>query len=270
MNFVSQKVTKKITLLKSKWETTAVSKLTPVSVLFMPFMGSQPKHHKQYIKLCEDFYRPSKRPVEILVAQANFLDFLSISRGKSLSSNIFDAIEEHFNPTSKLLAHTMSVGTFLHAVNFQYDHKNLYRDRLAGQIFDSPVYGGNIQDGGLERIIDGIIEMSFSNSKLKNPVTRQLLMKAARLAILPNATVFDKYITTFISKGATAPILAFYSKNDVMVDPIKYDVVIKEWKSKGVNVHSTCFENSVHAQHIIHEPELFKYNFVKFLSSLEL
>ena len=271
MSFVRRNITKKITLLKSNWDISSNSSTsTPVSVLFLPFMGSKPKHHKPYIQVYEEFYRPYKRPVDIVVVQANILDFLSISRGKRLSSKVKDIMQEHLNPSSKVIAHGMSVGNFLHSVNLQYDTDNVYQRRIVGQIFDSPVYGGPIKSGGIERIIEGIVETTLSKSKMNNQLIRQLLMKLAYLAVMPNVQIFDNYIKIFISKTTTAPILTYYSTNDVMLDSVKYEIIIKEWKNEGVDVNDFCLSNSGHAQHIIRHPETFKHNFAKFLSNLKL
>ena len=166
MNFVSQKLTKNITLLKSQWDISHKPS-TPVGVLFMPFLGSKPKHHKPYLTLYEDFYGQLKRPVDILVVQATILDFLSISRGKLLSANVLDAMHDELDPSSKVIAHGMSVGNFIHAVNLKYDRNDMYQNRIGGQIFDSPVYGGPIKSGGLERIVEGIVLTTLSNGKIK-------------------------------------------------------------------------------------------------------
>jgi hypothetical protein len=271
MSFVRRNITNKITLLKSKWDMSSNSiTSTPVSVIFFPFMGSKPKHHKPYIQLYEEFYRPYKRPVDIVVVQANILDFLSISRGKRLSSNVKDVMNDHLNPSSKVIVHGMSVGNFLHSVNLEHDKDNVYQRRIAGQIFDSPVYGGPVKSGGIERIIEGIVETTLSKSKMNNQLIRQLLMKLAYLAVMPNVQVFDNYINTFISKSTTAPILTYYSTNDVMLDSVKYEIIIKECKNQGADVTDICLSNSGHAQHIIRHPETFKHHFAKFLSNLKL
>ena len=273
MSFVSRTLTKNITLLKSKWDISITSS-APVGVLFMPFLGSKPKHHKPYLNLYEDVFRNLGRPLDVLVVQANVLDFLSVSRGKVLSSDVSEAINDHLctynHPTSKIIAHGMSVGNFIHAVNLKHDTNHSYQRRIAGQIFDSPVYGGSIHSGGLERIVEGIVETTLSNSKIRSAILRRLLTKAACSAVKPNANVFDDYITSFVTQSVNAPILTFYSSNDVMLDSKKYDLVVKEWKEKGANVNAFCFDNSVHAQHIIRHPEAFKDNFTKFLSSLDL
>ena len=94
----------------------------------------------------------------------------------------------------------MSVGNFLHAVNLQNDVDNRYQSKLHAQIYDSPVYGGPISGGGLERIVDAMVETALSNTRLKNKLTQKLIMKGASLAIIPNAAVFDNYINQFLSK----------------------------------------------------------------------
>ena len=273
MSFTSRQISSKITFLKSNWSLSSTKSTgvePPVSVLFMPFLGAKPKHHKPYLKLYEDLYSQSGRRVEFLVVQASIRDFLSISKGKDLSTKVLDLVSSEFDPSSKLIAHGMSVGNFLHAVNLQNDVDNRYQNKLHAQIYDSPVYGGPISGGGLERIVDAIVETALSNTRLKNKLTQKMIMKGARLAIIPNAAVFDNYITQFLSKSTIAPILTFYSQNDLMIDPLKYEIVIQEWKDKGVDVCDCCFEKSVHAQHIIRHPVIFKQHFVKFLTDLKL
>ena len=78
MCFTSCKVTKNISILKSQWDVSKW-KTTPIGVLFMPFLGAKPKHYKPYLTLYQEFYQKKLQPVDILVVQADVLDFLSIS-----------------------------------------------------------------------------------------------------------------------------------------------------------------------------------------------
>ena len=269
MCFTSFKVTKNISILKSQWDVSKW-KTTPIGVLFMPFLGAKPKHYKPYLKLYEEFYQKKLQPVDILVVQADVLDFLSISKGKLLSSNVSDVISNHLSTSSKIIAHGMSVGNFVHAVNLQHIRSNRYKDRIVGQIYDSPVYGGPIKNGGLERIVEGIVETTLSKSKIKSGILRQFLTKAACLGVTPNAKIFDDYISSFVNESSHSPILTFYSSNDVMLDSEKYGLIVEGWKARGSEVKAFCFDDSVHAKHIVHHPQLYKETFIRFLTSLSL
>lgn len=271
-SFGARKVTKQITLLKSTWESVKpkITPNVPLSVLFMPFLGSKLKHRQQYFKLYEDFYRPLHKPVDIFLVQANLLDFIAISRGKRLSSNILNVIEENRQPSSKLIVHGISVGNFVHAINLQYDKNNTYQSKIIPQIFDSHVYGGPVREGGLERIMKSILETTLFKNKSKNTLAKHMTLNAASCIVTPNTEVFDDYITTFLTQSRNAPILTFYSTDDVMIDASKYSDVVKNWKEGGVSADAVCFNASVHAKHIIQHPKTFKSRFDRFLSTLPL
>ena len=85
MSFTSRQISSKITFLKSNWissSTKSTGAEPPVSVLFMPFLGAKPKHHKPYLKLYEDLYSQSGRRVEFLVVQATFVIFYLFQKAK--------------------------------------------------------------------------------------------------------------------------------------------------------------------------------------------
>ena len=133
MNFVTKPIANKITLFRSNWQNVGKSVTSPpVDVLFMPFMGAKEKHIKPYIGLYEEFHRPRNRHVNILVAQANFLDVASSSRGKEFSNNILDAINTQLS--SKVIAHAMSVGNFMHTTCSYYHSDASYQDKIVGSV----------------------------------------------------------------------------------------------------------------------------------------
>ena len=270
--FVYKEISSQITLLKSTWgsinEPSASS--SKVTILFMPFCGAMPRDYEKYLYLYEEVFRPCDITVDIIVAQGKFLDFILLSRGKKLSSQITDVIEKYVDASSKIIAHGMSIGNFLHGINLWQDKDFKYRGKLIGQIFDSPVYGGMVKNGGLERIFERVLKRDLSQVYLHCPALIQLMLRFLSLLMTPNTTIYDEMITGFVLNCISSPILTIYSSDDIWIDARNYDKLIEEWKEKRVNVTSVCFETSIHAEHVTQHPKAFKTNFKKFLLSLNL
>ena len=262
-------MTNKISFLRSNWNIAEKSStLAPVNVLFMPFMGAKKKHLTPYLNLYEEFYRPRARPVNILLAQAHYFDVQSSSRGKKFSNSIVDAMDTHLS--TKVLVHAMSVGVFMHTSCSYFHPDASYQDKIVGQIYDSPVFSGDMKSGGFENIVDAMAEMLLLKSKMNNFVVDRLAKELSWLACRSCADHWDELARNWEEKSISAPILTFYSTKDTFTNTKVYEDLITEWKTKQNNVTSINFETSDHVKHLIKHPLMFKNNFFKFLSDLEM
>ena len=81
-------------------------------------------------------------------------------------------------PRRAIVLLTFPSGCFLDAAHLQCDkedvflrHKGTFRDRIVGQLYDSPVYGGSAKFG-LPRMIDGMTK-PIANPSLRKVGTRE-------------------------------------------------------------------------------------------------
>ena len=269
MSFVRKILTNKISFLRSNWHIPEKSSNSaPVNVLFMPFMGAKKKHLTPYLNLYEEFYRTKDRHVNILLVQAHYFDVSSSSRGKEFSNSIVNAMDTHLS--SKVLVHAMSVGNFMHTSCSYFHPDASYQDKIVGQIYDSPVFSGDMKSGGFENIVDAMAEMLLLKSKMNNFVVDRLAKELSWLACRSCADHWDELARNWEEKSISAPILTFYSTKDTFTNTKVYEDLITEWKTKQNNVTSINFETSDHVKHLIKHPVMFKNNFFKFLSDLEM
>ena len=272
MSFVSRNITYRIKLLKSTWNNPAkASSLKPVNVLFMPFATSKEKHQKPYIELYEKFYSPANRPVNILVAQAGLSDMWFPAKGKHFSNEIMDSMNKHLCPTSKIIVHAMSIGHFIHSSLSYYDKSGGYLGRIAGQIYDSPIYGGSIKDGGLETIIDGWVETALIKSPvLRHPYLQKMMKGAAWILFKRKVKHWDNIYSNWELKSAIAPILAYHSSNDILCDTTKYEELIKNWDTNGVDITAVNLKSSPHVKHLAQHPDIYEKHFQTFVKNLKI
>ena len=55
-----------------------------------------------------------------------------------------------------------------------------------------------------------------------------------------------------------------------MIDSSKWNDVVNYWKEQGTDVDNVCFDNSIHAKHIMQHPKVFETHFIQFLEKLQL
>ena len=271
MSFVSKKICNQIKVLKSNWNNSNdSSSIKPINVLFMPFLGSQERYHKPYIQLYEKYYRPKNRPVIILVAQGGFKEMSRDTNGKKFSYKIVDAMDKNLHPSSKVIVHAMSIGNFVHSNLLYYNTKDDYQNRIACQIYDSPSYGGKMNTGGFEKIIDAYVETALIKAKMRSPILEIVLKETAIKYFQSRMDYWDNVVSNWESKSTNAPILNFYSSNDSFCDTIIYEELMNQWKLNGADVTAINFETSPHVKHLLQYPEVYEQNLTDFLLKLKI
>ena len=271
MSFVSKKICNQIKFLKSSWNNVDQSSCNkPVSVLFMPFLGSVEKYQKPYIQLYEKCYRPIDRSVNILVAQGGIREMSHDSNGKDFSCKIIDAMDKNFDQSSKVIIHAISVGHFIHSNLLYHNQVEDYQSRIACQIYDSPAYAGKMKMGGFEKITDAFVETALIKSKIRSPLLERILKVMAIKCFQSKIDYWDDMLSNWESKSIYAPILSFYSSDDKLCDATRYEDLMKMWKFEGVDIAATNFKASSHAQHLRQYPDLYEKILIEFLLKLKI
>merc|ERR1719383_1286033 len=247
--------------MQSTW--SAPSHLRPLTLYFLPFLNAKPKHVEKYVQLYADYYRTQERPLHVLLQIPSVLDFAVAAKTMGLVRRNLKIIFDTIDPADKILIHGMSIGCFLAAVHVDCDkqdiftrHKGSYKDRIVGQLFDSPVYGGSAKFG-LPRMIDGMTE------SIANPVVKKAAEVAAN-GYFSFATArvasMDLQIKYFIEDTPAVPTLLITSQEDRLCDSsLLFENVVEEWRPRfGDRLLFHCFEQGPHARHIQTHPQVYQ------------
>jgi len=270
--FTTTKLLPNLMVMQSTWPTP--SHLRPLTVYFIPFLNAKPKHVEKYIELYADYYQAHTRPLHILLQIPSVLDFALALKTANLVRRNLKIIFDTIDPADKLLLHGMSIGCFLDAAHLQCDkedvflrHKGTFRDRIVGQLYDSPVYGGSAKFG-LPRMIDGMTK------PIANPSLRKVAQAAASgyFSFASGRVAFmDIQIKTFIEHTPAVPTLAITSREDDLCDADLFEeVVIQNWEQRmGNRLVYHCFEQSQHARHLQTQPEVYRGLFNQYLDKVQ-
>lgn len=124
------------------------------------------------------------------------------------------------------------------------------KDRILGQIFDSPVDFHGIPHG-------------ISNAATKNPILRSLMKNGIEsylsLTSKYTSAVYVQRSELFYNMPITCPSMFLFSKSDNVSDWTRIDQVSKHWKSNlNIDVTRKCWEKSPHVSHFYTHPEEYK------------
>ena len=187
------------------------------------------------------------------------------SNGKDFSCKIIDAMDKNFDQSSKVIIHAISVGHFIHSNLLYHNLVEDYQNRIACQIYDSPVYAGKMKIGTFEKIIDAYVEAVLIKSKIRSPVLEKIVKVMATNCCQPKIDYWEDLRSNWESKSIYAPILTFYSSDDKLCDATRYEELMNKWKIEGVDITATNFKPSSHVQHLRLYPDLYEKNLIEFL-----
>ena len=187
------------------------------------------------------------------------------SNGKDFSCKIIDAMDKNFDQSSKVIIHAISVGHFIHSNLLYHNLVEDYQNRIACQIYDSPVYAGKMKIGTFEKIIDAYVTAVLIKSRIRSPVLERILKVMSAKCFQPKIDYWDEMYSNWESKSIYAPILTFYSSDDKFCDATRYEELMNNWKIKGVDIAATNFKASSHAQHLRQYPDLYEKKLIEFL-----
>lgn len=277
--FRPMKLSTNVFVLESTW--AAPSHLRPLTLFFIPFLQSKPHHVEKYLTLYADFYRSQQpRPLNVYLQMPTLADFAFHFKTAATARSHITNLHRHLDPADKVIMHGMSIGCFLQAATLNIDHQDIMprnplnvkiKDRVVGQFFDSPVYGGPARFG-LDRMVLGMTE------GLKNPLLKKMTQSTVKGYLGMSSTrlmMFDHFLDTFINGTSTVPTLALTSEEDPLCDVSLYENgVINVWKSRAlarnVSVNYQCFPGNAHARILHLYPEQYKKLFHDYLNQVQI
>lgn len=194
------------------------------------------------------------------------MQILRPQKAEEVASKVLNELTSAENNHRPVIVHGFSVGGYLysHVLNLMEtsDKFSPVKDRIRGQVFDSPVDFAGIPYG-------------ISNATSENPVLRWLM----RSSIESYLAVFARYTTKvylahshlFHNNPVRSPALFLFSKDDKIADVNTCQACADHWKDKlNMNVRQKCFDSSPHVSHFyVHNKEYIEA--VKnFLSDLKI
>lgn len=136
------------------------------------------------------------------------------------------------------------------------------KDRIRGQVFDSPVDFHGIPYG-------------ISNAASENPFVRWLMRSSidSYLAVFARYTmkVYVAHSHLFHNNPVRSPALFLFSKDDKVADVNTCQACADHWKDKlNMNVRQMCFDSSPHVSHFYVHNKEYTQAVKDFLSDLNV
>ncbi|GFR70860.1 transmembrane protein 53 [Elysia marginata] len=229
-------------------------------ILLFGWMLAKQRHLDKYGNLYHskgfDVLSLKMRPGQVLIpqrAQATVEQLLSLLLTPELRSR-------------PLMVHGFSVGGYMYGeylVKLE-QHAQMYadiRDRMVGQIFDSPVDFEGVPSG-------------FATVLTKNPMGQKFIQKSLELYLqLLEGPVTSHYLRSsdaFHSNNLRLPSMMLYSRSDPIGVDRNIEKVMVKWKKMGIPVMSRCWQSSPHVSHFHRHPDEYVEAVLKFLDSVGL
>ncbi|GFN76143.1 transmembrane protein 53-like protein [Plakobranchus ocellatus] len=229
-------------------------------ILLFGWMLAKQRHLDKYGNLYHskgfDVLSLKMRPAQVLIpqrAQATVEQLLKLLLTPELRSR-------------PIMIHGFSVGGYMYGeylVKLE-QHAKVYadiRDRMVGQIFDSPVDFEGVPSG-------------FATVLTKNSVARKVIQQSLEAYL----RLFEKSITSHYINASKAfhrnslklPSLMLYSRSDPIGVDRNIENVMKIWKQMGIPVMSRCWQSSPHVSHFHRHPDEYVEAVLKFLDFVGL
>ncbi|XP_059152736.1 transmembrane protein 53-B-like [Physella acuta] len=229
-------------------------------VLLFGWMLAKQRHLDKYGNLYHskgfDVLSVQMKPTQVLIptrAQKTVGELLSILEDNSLSQK-------------PLMVHGFSVGGYMYGellvkLGQNLDRYQSVRNRLVGQIFDSPVDFEGVPSG-------------FSSVLVKNKLGQKLIKTSLETYL----DIFKKQVTTHYIRSSNAfhnnelrlPSLMLYSRTDPIGVDTRIELVMKKWRSAGIPVMARCWDSSPHVSHFHRHPDEYVEAVLRFLTSVGL
>ncbi|XP_035672812.1 transmembrane protein 53-B-like isoform X2 [Branchiostoma floridae] len=229
-------------------------------VLIFAWMLPQRKHMQKF----ENIYLA--RGCDVMTINIQPLQLILPKTGAQvIAEKVVDFVHQPQNARRPLLVHAFSVGGYLYSEallkSLEVSSVNgSMKDRIVGQIFDSPVDFGGIPDG-------------LPAAMFKSPLLRATLrnmIKAYMAALYKPVTInYIRASEIFHNNPVRSPALFLYSK----VDPVGTVASIEgaarsNVKKDGPPVYYKCWDDSPHVQHMYKHPIEYVEIMDSFLSHL--
>ena len=171
-----------------------------------------------------------------------------VLRPKKAQQTAIKVLEKLISPeiaNQPIFVHGFSVGGYMYSQFLNQvvntEEYNPVKNRIIGQIFDSPVDFQGIPHG-------------VSNAATKNPILRMLMKNGIEsyLSITSKYTsrVFRERSELFHNIPVHCPSLFLFSKSDEVCDEVKIKEITNYWKTKlMMDVSEKCWDTSAHVSH---------------------
>lgn len=190
--------------------------------------------------------------VQLILSVCVCPQILRPQKAEMVATKVLNQLTSPENKNRPVLVHGFSVGGYLysHVLNLmeQLDKFSPVKERILGQVFDSPVD------------FDGI-PYGVSNAASQNPFIRWLM----KSSIESYLTIFAKYTSKvyvahsqlFHNNPVRSPALFLFSKDDKIADVKTCQACADYWREKlNMNVNYVCFDSSPHVSHFyVHNKE---------------
>ncbi|XP_078671006.1 transmembrane protein 53-like [Branchiostoma floridae x Branchiostoma belcheri] len=240
-------------------ENDYTSKTKPL-VLIFAWMLPQRKHMQKF----ENIYLA--RGCDVMTINIQPLQLMLPKTGAQvIASKVADFVHQPENARRPLLVHAFSVGGYLYSETLLKSLENSpeeggMKDRIMGQIFDSPVDFGGIPDG---------LPAAMFKSPLIRATLRTLIKTYMAVMYKPVTSNYIRASEIFHHNPVRSPALFLYSKVDPVGTVASIERAARTYVKKGgPPVYYKCWDDSPHVQHMYKHPIEYVEIMDSFLSHL--
>lgn len=238
----------------------AKTKLT--LVLFFGWLYAKQGALEKYFNLYHE------KGFDILFVPGHLKHFCWPSFSFTLADAVLKYICQQTSSYNAILVHAMSIGAYNYTsclITAQEKPKlyGNYIKKVQGVIFDS------LTIGSVERMRFGV-GTGISKNKIVRSLVPGLLSLYFFLTRSKTVDLFEEMVEKFKSRPAKVPSLFFYSRDDPMCDANAVDDLVKSWKNSGnFPVLNQCWEQSIHAGHLLQHKDIYLKAIDNFLKIFE-
>lgn len=225
-------------------------------VLILSWMGARQKHLAKYKK----FYEDLGYEVHLVLNDLRTAIFPPASRAQAKRIERFIDCQPADRP---VIVHAFSIGTgiygiLLDSLRHEKEKFDMFRERVAGVIFDSgpaPIFPRDVAKG-----LNAVFPMI--SRQIWEPIASAFFM------VTRARKVYGRSEDALRKVQFHVPQLYFYSGDDKVIPDLKQSVedFVEKNKQRGVEVYKTFWEKSLHASHIKVHPEEYINNLSSFLN----
>ena len=240
-------------------DSNLAAKDRPLVVIYA-WLAAKSKHLHKY----NNFYLEKGFDVLQIKVRPTQLMWPVIVQG--LSQEMLDFIHDADRALQPLLIHGFSVGGYLygeilHKICANPDKYSGLKERIRGQIFDSPVDFQGIPFGVSRAVSD-------------NPVVQRIIEHslASYLKVFKKQTT-DHYLRSsaaFHANDLAIPSLLLCSHADPVGPVERIEYVVGKWRNKDIPVVIKLFDNSPHVSHFLYYPADYMQALNRFLGTIGL
>ncbi|XP_046364945.1 transmembrane protein 53-like [Haliotis rufescens] len=243
--------------LRSIRGNETLSRSRPLVVL-VGWMNAKKRHLDKYGNLY------ISKGFDVLSVQVPPSKVIQPKKAQVVMQEVINILDDSSRRDKPLMIHGFSVGGYLYGemlvtLRDQASRYTSIRDRLLGQIFDSPV-----DFAGVPRGFANVLGFnSFSRALIKSSIEGYL-----KLFKETSTKHYIKSSEAFHDNEMLLPSLLLYSRADPIGVAKDIEVVARKWASKGIPVHLKCWENSPHVSHFHRHPDEYVEAILAFLEEI--